>query len=89
MLDGEQDVVPIELDEETFYLAFAPMPETGWSFGMLVPESEISEATAGTQDYFLKQISNLQKQMRQQYSYVNNLVVVVPIAVLIILFFMS
>ena len=89
MLDGEQDVVPIELDEETFYLAFAPMSETGWSFGMLVPESEISEATTGTQDYFLKQISNLQKQMRQQYSYVNNLVVVVPIAVLIILFLMG
>ena len=89
MIDGEQDVVPIKLDEETFFLAFAPMPETGWSFGMLVPESEISEATENTQDYFLKQVSKLQNQMRQQYSYVNNLVIIIPVALLIILFLMG
>ena len=89
MINGEQDVVPIKLDEETFFLAFAPMPETGWSFGMLVPESEISEATENTQDYFLKQVSKLQNQMRQQYSYVNNLVIIIPVALLIILFLMG
>ena len=89
MLDGEQDVIPIKLDEENYYLAFAPMTETGWSFGMLISETEILQATEGTQEYFLMQISNLQNKMLQQYSYVNNLVVIIPVALLIILFLMG
>ncbi len=89
MINGEQDVIPIKLDEETFFLAFAPMTETGWSFGMLISETEILQATEGTQEYFLMQVSKLQNQMLQQYSYVNNLVIIIPVALLIILFLMG
>ena len=89
MANGEQDVVPIKLNGDKYYLAFAPMPVTGWSFGMLVSENEVLRATAGTGAYFLQQVANLQKKMRQEYSYVNNLAVIIPVVLLIILVLMS
>ena len=89
MLAGGKNVVPIKLNDENFYLAFAPMTETGWSFGMLIPASEILVAIEGTQDYFLERVINLQNKMLQEYSYINNLVVAVPVALLVILFFLS
>ncbi len=89
MVAGEQGVLPVTLNDENFYIAFASMPETGWSVGMLVSEKDILSTTAGTRDYFQKQVANLQAQMRQEYSYMNNLVVGVPVVLLIILFLMS
>ena len=89
MVDGKQDVVPVTLNDENFYLAFAPMVETGWSFGMLIPKDEILQATQGTRNYFQAQIKGLQAKMRQEYSYMNNLVIAVPALMLIILFFMG
>ncbi|MBQ4404525.1 MAG: SpoIIE family protein phosphatase [Selenomonadaceae bacterium] len=89
MIAGEQGVLPVTLNDENFYIAFASMPETGWSVGMLVSEKDILSTTAGTRDYFQTQVANLQAQMRQEYSYMNNLVVGVPVVLLIILFLMS
>ncbi|MBR3499018.1 MAG: SpoIIE family protein phosphatase [Selenomonadaceae bacterium] len=89
MLDGEDDVVPVKVNGESFYLAFAPMPETGWSFGMLVPADEVLKTTEETHEYFLEQITKLQVQMRQDDSNVNDIAVAVPIVLLIILFLMS
>ena len=89
MVAGEQDVVPIKLNDENFYIAFAPMTNTNWSFGMLIPAEEVLKATAGTQDYFFNQVTKLQDRMRQEYSYINNLVIVIPTFLLIILFIMS
>ena len=89
MVAGEQGVLPVTLNDENFYIAFASMPETGWSVGMLVSEKDILSTTAGTRDYFQTQVANLQAQMRQEYSYMNNLVVGVPVVLLIILFLMS
>ena len=89
MVNGEQDVVPIRLNGDKYYLAFAPMQVTGWSFGMVIAENEVLRATAGTGSYFLQQVANLQRKMRQEYSYVNNIAIVVPVLLLIILFLMS
>ena len=89
MLEGEQGVVPVTINGKNFYLAFSPMYDTGWSFGMMISEEEVLKTTEGTRKYFLEQISNLQNRMRQEYSYVNNLAIAVPVALLIILFLMS
>ncbi|MBQ3434436.1 MAG: HAMP domain-containing protein, partial [Selenomonadaceae bacterium] len=89
MVNGEQDVVPIRLNGDKYYLAFAPMQVTGWSFGMVIAENEVLRATAGTGSYFLQQVANLQRKMRQEYSYVNNIAIAVPVLLLIILFLMS
>ena len=89
MVAREQGISLINLEGKDYYLAFAPMEDINWSFGMLVSEEEILNSTESTGDYFFKQVTKLQDQMRQEYSYANNLVAVVPVALLIILFFMS
>ena len=89
MVGGEEDVLPVVVDGKNFFIAFTPMPETGWSFGMLVDEEEILNVTKDTRDYFQEQVANLQNQMRAEYSYTNYLAVILPVAVLIILFLMS
>ena len=89
MVAGEEGIALIKLDDENFYLAYSPMKSTGWSFGMLVSEAEILKPTMGTQDYFLRQVANLQEKMRRERSYLNNIVIAVPVALLIILFIMS
>ena len=65
MVAGEQNVVPVTLNDENFYFAFAPMPETGWSFGMIISAKEILKDNQDTQDYFFEQIQKLQNKMRQ------------------------
>jgi len=41
MVAGEKDVLLILLDNKEYYLAFAPMKEVGWSFGMLLEKDEV------------------------------------------------
>ena len=89
MVNGEQGVLPIVLEGKNYYLAFAPMPDIGWSFGMVVDDEQVLGATKETRDYFQEQVANLQAQMRHEYSYMNNLIIIVPAAVLIILFLIS
>ena len=89
MTSGEGGIALITLNGENFYLSFAPMPETGWSFGMVISEEEALRATAETRNYFLEQVVNMQNQMIQEHSYVNNIYVIVPVVMLIILFVLS
>ena len=89
MVGGEEGVLPVAIDGQNYYIAFAPMTETGWSFGMLVNEEQVLGATKDTRDYFQEQVAKLQSQMRKDYSYINRLVVITPVVVLIILFLMG
>lgn len=41
MVAGEKDVWLVILDNKEYYLAFAPMREVGWSFGMLLEKNEV------------------------------------------------
>ncbi|MBR0059886.1 MAG: SpoIIE family protein phosphatase, partial [Selenomonadaceae bacterium] len=86
---GESSVVPLTLNDKDFYLAFAPMKDIGWSFGMIVSEDEVLQSTRTTHDYFLAQIKSLQEKMTGEYSFMNTLSIVIPVALLIILFLMS
>ncbi|MBR4152217.1 MAG: SpoIIE family protein phosphatase [Selenomonadaceae bacterium] len=89
MVAGESGVVPITLQEKDFYLAFAPMKDIGWSFGVIVSEEEILKSTQGTHEYFLRQIKDLQDRMSQEYSFIKEFPFIIPFIVLVILFFMS
>ncbi|MBQ7454629.1 MAG: HAMP domain-containing protein [Selenomonadaceae bacterium] len=89
MVSSQQGIALITLNGEDYYLAYSPMHETGWSFGLVVSEDSILEQSENTRDYFLEQISNLQNKMLQDYSYVDNLAVIVPVILLVILLLMS
>ncbi len=89
MVNGNQGVLPVTLNGKNFYLAFAPVPSAGWSFGMIISEEEVLSETQGTRDYFQEQVANLQAQMRREHSYLNDVAGAIPVALLIILFLMS
>ena len=82
-------VAQITIDDQDYYVAFAPVEDIGWTFCMVVSEDEILKTTADTHNYFLLQIKNLQDKMRQEHSYMNGIFVVVPALLLMILFVMS
>ena len=86
MVGGESGVVPVTVAGENFYLAFAPMSETKWSFGQLVPESQVLSFSRNTRDYFIKEVKTLQNQLSEEYSYMRWLIVGIPAALLMILF---
>ncbi len=41
MAKGLSDVVPVKLNGEEYYLAYAPVPSVGWSFGTLLKKEEM------------------------------------------------
>ena len=89
MIGGEHGVLPVTVDGKKFYLTFAPMEETGWSFGLLVTEEEILNSAKGTRNYFMSEIDILQQQLADEYAYMRGLIVAIPIGLLIILFLLS
>jgi len=89
IVKGESGVVPIELGGENFYLAYAPLPDVGWNFGMIVSEAEVFNSMQDTHNYFLKQIIDLQNNMRPKYTNLNKIFVVILICLLFGLFLMS
>ena len=41
MIKGYSAVVPVSLNGEEYYLAYAPMPSMGWSFGTMLKKDEV------------------------------------------------
>ena len=41
MVNGEQDIVKVDIDGNEYFLAFAPLKSIGWSFGTLIDQSEV------------------------------------------------
>lgn len=46
MTTGQSDIVIVNLEGEDYYLAYAPLPSVGWSFGTLLKVSEVLEPVA-------------------------------------------
>ena len=89
MVNNEDGIAPVIIDGKQCFISYAFMPETGWSFGMVVSESDLMSMSTETRNYFIEQTSKLQKQMLKEHSYFNNVIIIVPIVLLIILIFMS
>ena len=41
MIAGETGIEPVVIDGKNYYLAYAPVEKTAWSFGMVIEESEV------------------------------------------------
>ena len=41
MVNGEQDIVKVDIDGNQYFLAFAPLKSIGWSFGTLIDQKEV------------------------------------------------
>jgi len=68
MVAGEKDVLLITLDkEEEYYLAFAPMPEVGWSYGMLIEKDEAMALARKISEETSDEMGNFQEVIKKDF----------------------
>ena len=67
MIAGESGLVPVTIDGEDYFLAFAPMKKLGWSFGTLTLRKDIADIADNSQEYFLKQIADFTVRLQNEY----------------------
>ena len=66
MVEGNRGVLPVIIDDEEYYLAYAPMKSLGWSFGILTLSKDIETATEGSRNYFLQEIGGFLLRLQNE-----------------------
>ena len=67
MTAGETGVASIDIDDEEYYLAFAPMPASGWSFGTLMSRATVLAPAIAARDEMHKQMSDFRNDISQLF----------------------
>jgi len=67
MVAGEKDVLLIILDNKEYYLAFAPMKEVGWSFGVLLEKNEVMAPARKISSETSTEMENFQGIIRKDF----------------------
>ena len=63
MTAGENGVMPVILDGEEYYLAFAPIPTIGWSFGTLIAAEEVNQPFVNMRQILSWQLNEFNKRL--------------------------
>ena len=67
MTAGETGVTSVVIDGEEYYLAFAPMPASGWSFGTLMSRATVLAPAVAARDAMQKQMSDFKNDISQLF----------------------
>ena len=67
MAEGRSGILPVVVDGEEYFLAFAPMKTTGWSFGTLTLRKDITVAAEKSREYFFAQIEGFTSRLQDKY----------------------
>ena len=67
MVAGETGTQTIVVDDEEYFLAYAPMKSIGWSFGTLILRRDISDAAKIGRDYFLEQVKLFDSHLQGEF----------------------
>ena len=65
MTAGETGVTAIEIDGEKYYVAFAPIPASGWSFATLMSRTTVLAPAIAARDEIKKQMIEFREEMAQ------------------------
>ena len=68
MVAGERDVLLVTVDGKEYYLAFTPMQNVGWSFGMLVEKDEVMEQTRAITEEISEKTNQFQNVLDQIFT---------------------
>lgn len=68
MVAGEHDVCLVTVNGKEYYLAFAPMQNVGWSFGMLVEKDEVMEQTRTITEEISEETNQFQKVLEKIFT---------------------
>ncbi len=82
MTDGKKGVAFIEADDSGYYLAYAPIPGTGWSLGTMVSKEAILEDEENIEAYTLGIIRDNGNELQHYFLIMAGLSVLLFLAVL-------
>jgi sigma-B regulation protein RsbU (phosphoserine phosphatase) len=86
MVAGESGILPVIVDGKDYFLAFAPVNNTGWSFGTLALRNDIAAAAEDGKNYFLKQIDGFNSRLQKKFFLFTFISALIFIGLLYILF---
>ena len=67
MVAGQSGILPVKVDGEEYFLAFAPMKNMGWSFAALTLRKDITAAAEESRKYFLNQVEISLRQLQDKF----------------------
>ncbi|MBQ3444392.1 MAG: SpoIIE family protein phosphatase [Selenomonadaceae bacterium] len=67
MMHGESGIMPVTIDGEDYFLAFAPMESTGWSFGTLTLRKDVDDIVEKSREYFVAQVEGFSLRLQNEY----------------------
>ncbi|MDR0904199.1 MAG: SpoIIE family protein phosphatase [Ruminococcus sp.] len=82
MVAGKSGITRVALDGEDVFVAYAPLPRTGWSIGVVMPNAEVTAPVTSMQKSINTLIFDSEAAVN---SYMTTAVTVVIIAVLLVL----
>lgn len=67
MASGTSNIALVTVEGKEYYLAYAPMPSIGWSFGTLIERDEVIEPANNAKDIVIKQSEFFKNMMNSFY----------------------
>ena len=89
MLRGESGIMPVTIDGEDYFLAFAPMESTGWSFGTLTLRKDVDDIVENSREYFVAQVEGFSLRLQDEYIFLTFCTIILLMGLLYILFTVS
>ena len=89
MASGTSNIALVTVEGKEYYLAYAPMPSIGWSFGTLIERDEVIEPANKAKDIVIKQSESFKSSMNSFYRKHKRLILLSLVILIIILFFVS
>lgn len=89
MSAGESGVMTVKFEDDTYYLAFAPLKTIGWSYGTLIDSDEVIPSVEKVKSDVHEDMEEFKRILREVFigSMTNSAVFLIP--VLVLLFFGS
>ena len=89
MAEGRESVVPVTVDGTDCYLAFAPIPKVGWSYGILSKKSETVYPALYAKENILRQMKEFAESIHESFFSILKGMVLILLLLLGALFFIS
>ncbi len=66
MVEGKSGILPVTVDGEEYFLAYAPMKSLDWSFGILTLRKDLYAVAENSRNYFLAQIDEFLLRLQNE-----------------------
>ena len=86
MVEGKSGLLSVIVDDEEYFLAYAPMKNMGWSFATLTLRKDITAATENSKNYFLSQVEKFNLRLQDEYIFMTFFAAQLFMIILYILF---